>query len=449
MDCALHDAADGRPIPAHRARWVALVLSALGLTLFFAPLGTAQEVSRQFRPYVRVEGEYNDNFFLTQRDTRDELREIVTPGFSLRMLRGQSWAEIAYAPSLVHSSLNEGEVEVFHLLNGTGSLALSDRVTLRATENFLRTDVPALADPRGIRRDRITLIQNTLTADLAYTRDTWSLIPRYSLTLNRTEAADASAGDDPGRGTDEESIIHTLGADGTLDILRRNTLGLGYDLTVGEFTAANDFVGHTVRASFSRQLNPVTTASVRGSLSHRDVRSGDDFNIVSGDVGLSRAASRVYSVEGRVGYNLTDVTTGEGAQGVFFLLQGTYTGRLIRFTGASSQSLQETFLEADNVGVTETRDSTLQVQYDLSERLTLTLRGRLAENRLLQSRVVEAGQPRTRDDLLLDLGVEISFRLGRLFLLVVSYGRTSVDSNAPGFDYQNNRVRVGLTATYE
>ena len=92
----------------------------------------------------------------------------LPPGISLRLSTGRGQAEISYSPSLVHSSLNEGEIEVFHLFDGNGSLPLTERLTLRASDRFLRTDVPTLTDPRGVRRDRVTLIQNTLTSDLTY-----------------------------------------------------------------------------------------------------------------------------------------------------------------------------------------------------------------------------------------------------------------------------------------
>ena len=412
--------------------------------------GQADPRPLQLRGFLRVEGEYTDNFFLSEKNKQEEFREIVTPGLGLRLESGRSFADVSYAPSLIHSSINEGEIEVFHLLDGSGSLALTERTTLNATERFLRTDVPALTDPQGIRRDRTILIQNTFTSGLTYRQDTWTLTPRYSVTLNRNEGGQQNQVGNQGQPvTNEKSLIQTFSADGALDIVGRNTLGAGYDFTVGEFKVADDFIGHTGRVSFSRQLNPLTTAGLGGSVAHRDVQRGTDFNIYSGDIRLRRDVSPLYAVEGRFGYNITDDAAGGGAEGFTFLLQGNYTGKSFRTSGTSSQSIQETFLDRNNVGLIESRDSTLQISYEATPDLTLTLRGRMAQNSFLQSSgsTLPAGQ-QDRKDVLMDGGVDIAFRLTRLLSLTIGYNYTSADSNLRGFGYQSNRVRIGLTATY-
>lgn len=429
--------------------------AALALTLLSTSPTPAQQDSRpfQFRAFLRAEGEYTDNFSLSEKNKRDEFREILTPGASFQLSTGRSQAEISYAPSLVHSSLNDEEVQVFHLFDAKGSLALAERLTLRAADHFLRNDEPNLTDPRGIRRDRTILIQNTLNSDLTYKRDTWSLTPHYAVTLNRTESgvqATATSGNAATAGSEERSIVHAIGSDGTLDILGRNTLGAGYELTVGESKVADDFVGHLGRVSFSRELTPLMTASLNGSLAHRDVQGGSDYNILRGDLGISRNVSPLYTVEARVGYGLFDVVGGQRRSDVDFLLKGTYTGKAIRFTGTSSQSFQETFLERNNVGVTRTQESAMELRYEPTVDLALTLRGRLAQNRFLQSEsATSSGQQKDREDTLLDGGIELAFRLTRLLSLTLGYTHTRVDSNVRGFDYQNNRVRLGLTATYE
>lgn len=450
--------------PDHRSRVVRSAwarhlfadLAAFTLTILsVAPIHAQEDPRRvQIRGFLRAEGEYNDNFFLTEKNKRDDFREILTPGLSLRLSTGRSQAEISYAPSLIHSSVNDQDVQVFHLLDANGSLALAERFTLKAGDHFLRSDEPAITDPRGIRRDRTILIQNTLSSDLTYKQDTWSLTPRYALTLNRTERENKTGGVSGGNPTagrnQERSLVHALGADGTLDILDRNTLGAGYELTVGEFEVANDFVGHLGRFSFSRQLNPLTTASLGGSVAHRDVRGGSDFNIFRGDAGLRRDVSPLYAVEARVGYGVFDVSGGKSIGEVEYSLTGTYTGRVVRISVTSGQSFQETFLEQNNVGVTRTREHKLEVRYEPTDRVALSLRARVADNRFLQpTTFTTLGQQQERKDLLIDIGPELGFRLTRLLSLTMGYTYTRVDSNLRGFDYENNRVRLGLTATFE
>ena len=393
----------------------------------------------QFRSFLRLEGEYNDNFFLSETNKREVFREFLTPGVSLRLARGRDSANLSYLPSLVHSSLNEGDLEVFHLFDGSGSLALTERLTLNATDRFLRSDALALTDPRGIRRDRVILTENTAAANLAYQQDVWSLVPRYGLTFNRNEGGDR-----------ERSIVHTAGVDGTRTILERNTVGAGYEFTQGNFRLADDFTGHTGRLSFARQLNPLTTADIAGVATYRDVHRASDYYIYSADIGLRRDVSPRYTVEGRVGYNLTDAVDGGGdAEGVTFLLRGTYVGKAFRFTTTSLRSIQETFLERENVGLTDTVESTWELQYEATRRLSLVLRARLAQNEFLQlAGPTAAGTSEDREDLVLGGGLEVNFRLTRLLLLTVGYSYTKVDSNLRGFDYENNQGRLSLSVIY-
>lgn len=393
----------------------------------------------QFRSFLGLDGVYNDNFFVSGTNRREVFREFLTPGVSLRLSRGSNYANLAYLPSVVNSSLDQGNLDVFHLFDGSGSLGLTERLTLNATDRFVRSDALALTDPRGIRRDRVTLDENTVAANLAYQQDVWSLVPRYGLTFNQNEGGDR-----------ERSTVQTAGVDATRTIWERNTVGAGYEFTQGNFRNADDFTGHTGRLTFSRQLTPLMTADLAGVVTYRDIHQGRDYYIYIADVGLRRDVSPRYTFEGRVGYNLTDFVSGGGnTEGVTFLLRGTYVGKDLRLTTTSLRSIQETFLERENVGLTDTVESTWELRYDVTRRLSLGLLGRVAQNKFLQvTGQTDAGTTQDRKDLLLNGTLEVNFKLTRLLLLTVGYSYTNVDSNLRGFSYDNNLGRVGLSVVY-
>ena len=393
----------------------------------------------QFRSFLGLEGHYNDNFFVSETNPREVYREFLTPGVSLRLSRGSNYANLAYLPSVVNSSLDEGNLEVFHLFDGSGSLGLTERLTFNATDRFLRSDVLALTDPRGIRRDRVILTENTVAANLAYQQDVWSLVPRYGFTYNLNDGGDR-----------ERSTVQTAGVDATRTILERNTVGAGYEFTVGNFRVADDFTGHAGRLSFARQLTKLMTADVAGLATYRDIHRGTDYYIYSADVGLRRDVSPRYTFEGRVGYNLTDmVGSGGNTEGVTFLLRGIYVGQAFRLTTTSLKSIQETFLERENVGLTDTTESTWELRYDVTRRLSLVLLGRVAQNKFLQvTGTTDSGTSEDRKDLLLNGTLEVNFKLTRLLLLTVGYSYTNVNSNLPGLSYENNLGRVGLSVVY-
>lgn len=157
-----------------------------------------------------------------------------------------------------------------------------------------------------------------------------------------------------------------------------------------------------------------------------------------------------YTFEGRVGYNLTDMVGGGGnTEGVTFLLRGIYVGQAFRLTTTSLRSIQETFLERENVGLTDTVESTWELRYDVTRRLSLVLLGRVAENKFLQvTGTTDSGTSEDRKDLLLNGTLEVNFKLTRLLLLTVGYSYTNVNSNLPGLSYENNLGRVGLSVVY-
>jgi hypothetical protein len=289
--------------------------------------------------------------------------------------------------------------------------------------------------------------QNTLTTDLAWRRELWTVAPQYTFATIRTASETGAATAAP---AEASTTVHALGADGALDVTRRTTLGAGYQLTLADFEPGDAFVGHRGRARVARALDPVTDASVRGGIIHRDFRAGTDVSIYRGDLGIRRDVSPRYSVEARAGYAVFDPATGESEDMVEFLLRGTYVGRTLRVTTRSGQSFQETFLEAENVGVTRTRESVVDVRYEATQRLALVVRGQLAENRFLQQRQQQqAAAPAGRRELLMGGGLGLDVRLTRRLSLGVDYDYTRVDSSVRGLDYAQNRVRVGLTAIYD
>lgn len=395
----------------------------------------------QLRGSVRVEGEYNDNFFQSETNQLADYRERLTASLSLRVLQGRSHAEISYEPSFVHSSVNEGAVDLFHLFTGGGRLALSERLTLVVSDRFARTDEPAITDPQGLQRDRSIVTTNSLTSALTYQRDTWSLTPRYSLVLSQTESEATAAG---GSNRPTQSTIHTVGIDGSRDLGPRDQLEGGYTLTIGAFDISEDFVGHGARVGLVRQLDPVMRASLQSSIDRREMAGGNTFNIYKADVGIRRDVSPRYTIEARGGYQATD--TGSEGNGVTFLLAGTYTGNFIRLTSTSSQTLQETFQERENVGLIRTRQSTWELLFEPAERVAVTLRAGYRENVFLQSAAVDGRQ---REDRTMNAGMELALRITRLLTVTLDYAYTNVDSNVPGFRYESNRVRLGMTAVYE
>jgi hypothetical protein len=419
----------------------------------------AQPDTRPFtlRGFVRVEGEYNDNFFRTPDHRKADYRETLTPGISVRLLSGGNEATAAYSPSLVHSSIAVDDILLFHLFDANGTLSLTDRLTLRATEHFLRTDEPVFVDPLSLRRDRRIVTTEVFGTSLAYEQATWSLAPKYNLTIidygTSTTAAGGATGAPPPTTPPERNEIHVLGLDGTVRVQERNVVGAGYEYTIARFRVSRDFTGHLGRLSVSRELSPQMTGSATASVAHRDPDGTDPYNIYRGDIGIRRELQPRYVLEARVGYFDTDAISGSDGRGVEYLLRGIYAGRWLTLTATSSRSLLETFTDTLNAGVIRQQLTALEARLEPAEAFTVTLRGSHTQSTFLQAAALAiatgTATSKTRQDTTLEVGVELAYRLTRMLTASVHYTRVSLDSNIRTFRYDNNRVGLALTASFE
>ncbi len=403
---------------------------------------------------MRVGAEYNDNFFRTQQHRKADYREMLTPGAALRLLSGRDEATLAYSPTVIHSSLADEDIRVSHLLDGSGTLGLTERLTLKATERFQQTDEPVFVDPLSLRHDRQIVTTESLAGSLAYVRDTWSLTPRYGLSITAFDTLGTGAAATTTSTVNERQEIHTLGVDGTVDVLDRNLVGAGYEYTIGTFRVARDFTGHLGRLSLTRTLSPQMTGSATASIAHRDPDGADPFNIYRGDVGVRRELGPLSFLEARLGYFATDAASGGDAAGVEYTLRGIYTGRWVTLIATSSRSLVESFTQTVNVGVIRMQVTALEARLEPAEGFTVTLRGILTESTFLQpaALTVETGATTTgttRRDTTVETGIELAYRLTRLLALSARYARVSLDSSVRGFDYVNNRAGVALTISFE
>ena len=419
------------------------------------PVGPPDVRPFALRGFVRVEGEYNDNFFRTPNHRTADYRETLTPGLAARFLSGSNEANLSYSPSLVHSSVVQDDILLFHLFDANGTLGLTDRLTLRATEHFDQTDEPALADPLNLQRTRRVVTTELFGASLRHAHDTWSIMPRYNFTLIDFSTSGTTGGPTTAATlTDEHTEIHVVGLDGALQALPRNVIALGYEYTIARFRVSPDFTGHLGRVSLTREVDPQMIASATASFTHREPDGSAAFDIWRGDVGIRRDLRPRYLVEARVGYFATDAVKGDDGTGIEYLAQGTYRGRWMTLIATSSRSLAETFATTVNAGVVRQQRSALEIRVEPAPPLTVSLRGSHTESTFLQAGTFATTTGITttgghRRDTTIEGSVEIAYKLSRALTLSLRYTRVELDSNVRIFNYVNNRVGAALTATFE
>jgi putative beta-barrel porin BBP2 len=449
---------------------VALLL-ALGTVTAVHAQGDAPDDRRWFtiRGSAALEGSYTDNFFLTQKNRQSEWRETLTPSIEIALPPGRHEASLKYSPSVSHTSIDEGDVELFHLLSARGAFLLTDRLTLIPTEQFVRSDQTALSDPQAVRRGRTVLTSEVFTTALRYAQDVWTVTPRYSFTFNDEQAETTSTssttppvalatvgGSVVSSASLERSILHTVGVEGSRNLTSRNVLGGSYEVTFADFRIADDFVSHVERLNFSREIDPVTTGRVEAEVTERYFQNDGTFMIYRGFVEGRREMTPALTVTGRLGYVFADFGS-TNADDIEYLVRATYTGRLVRVALTSDETFQDTSADAINAGFIKARQHKIDVTFTPVDRFVLTLTGRYRDNRFTEPAgstvapdvTVTTAQGRERKDHIIEAGLELAYRMTRLLSLTAGYLHTTTESNQRGFSYDANSVHAGLVLTYE
>ena len=396
----------------------------------------------EFTPTVTLQEEYNDNFFLTDKNRKSDWRTTLSPGVSLRLTTGRSQADLSYLLSLAHSTAIGDELQIFHSLGGAGTLSLTERLSLHLSERFSRTDEPAVTDALGIFRDRRTVTTNSASAGLTHAGDRHWLGLTYADTRSGQSGADA-----------EQSRIHAVRPELAYTLDPVTSLDLRYEYTQAEFRIGRDFRGHEGNFEIKRELTRTTRAGLTGRLIVREPEEGRQFNIVRGGVTFTTELTPTLTWESETGYERA--TAGEGTDGFSGLIRLTHQGPTVRLSLSVGQALEETFQERENVGLVRTRSAAIEATYTPTDRLTLAGSGSLALTTfeqseaaatLLRTGAIQAG--REREDTLIRLELAATLKLSRVFSLAARYRFGQRDSNVPEFDYTNNVVTLGLTATY-
>lgn len=385
----------------------------------------------EWTPSFTIQEEYNDNFFLTESRPKGDFSTSLIPGLSLRLSTGRTEAALSYRLSAVQSTALPDESRLFHHLTGSGQMAPGERLTLKLREEFVRSDEPATTDPLGIQRDRRTLLRNNAGIESAYEGDQLSGSLLYG---NLFSSESGGAG--------ERSDIHTLGARGRVDLpLARTALSAGYEFVGGTFRIADDLQGHQLDVGVSREFNPLTQATMSGTVSFRDFRAGEDLWIWNGAVRVTREFTPLVVGEGHVGYQATEGVRGSDSKGPTWSIRLTRTGPWLKTSLVGAESIQESFQERRNLGLFRSRDLSAEASY-VSTDLTLTGRVSYGQRRFLQ------GAVRDREDDLFGGDIGLTYKLSRAFSLSAGYTYGQRESDTKGFGYRNNRVRIALTAEF-
>ena len=393
--------------------------------------------------------EYSDNFRHSGADKKSNLRTSISPGIQLGINGALTKGLIRYVLSGTYDT-SDNETGLFHSLDASVTWQATPRLNLTLSDTFVRSDEPSQADRLSLRRNREPFISNTFTL-----RSTYSLAPitttaYYGLT---------TFFQDDGRDT----ISHLIGATAGTSFYESNTVTVGYeylksDTSDGQVTgssvslgaeALSDVSGHRFFGSFTRQLNPLTSAGISGSYALR--QSGDtDYDLWSVSLFATRSVGDL-SLTGSVGYSQVRLEAGTDSG---ILTAATLVYRFARavLTLGFDSGFSETFAEGQNFGVVKTRGVTATLSYPFTPFITGTTRGFYRQNETTGT--TRGG---ARDEDAWGASASVAIKLSRWLTMLLDYShieasRSAISESAPAPQnaggFTENRARISLSASF-
>lgn len=375
--------------------------------------------------------EYTDNFFRSRSAAQSNFRQTAVSDLALKLSGPAHRADLRYRPTVAYSTLLE-EVAHFHALEAAGSYDLTPFLTLRASDNFTRSDNPTITDPNTLRVGRVTTNQNLAALELPYRTETWSLTPQGSWQITTNEGNEGAA--------EERSNILTLGLNGAVTLVPWNAgLHAGLETIRAQFRLSDDFSGETYRLGANRSFGPQVELTADGSLTVRRPDGREAFTIAHVLFGSRYQPWETLALRGGIGYDHTDVTERAGTQGLTYTAQASYTGASFTLLAKSDLSIQESFTQAQDVGLVRSLNFELRLTYPATDSLTLTGIGKWGRNEFLESGA-------DRKDTVRSWILSASLQLTRTLRLNGSWERTQRDSTLTAQEFSVNTFRLDLLA---
>jgi hypothetical protein len=241
---------------------------------------------------------WTDNFDLTSSNKRENYRTTVGLGANLHINGPTTRANVAGQAGLTYDTANASEgVQYFPSVNAAFQQVLSPRLTLSATERYIRNDEPAQTNSFGLNNQRQTFSSNTLGLSADWLLDQVATQGYYWNSY-------FSSGD-------ATTVTNTLGLNASVAIGPLHTARVGYEVSASNTTGSNadtssvgatsgDATSQTVYGSFSRQTSQYSTAGISSSYTLVSVDDARIWNVsffssIGLPQGLSLSSSLGYS----------------------------------------------------------------------------------------------------------------------------------------------------------
>ena len=316
-------------------------------------------------PLVAVSEQYSDNFQLTPTNRIDNFRTTISPGLFVGINGPRTRGTVSTTLDVTQDSINRfGDLGFFPTLSAGVTHAFDPRLSVSLTDTFTRSDNPALANQFGLQQQRQTFTSNTLSLSADWLLDRLATQAYYQLgTFFSTS----------------DTVSNIAGVDVGLPLGPLMTFKIGYEFSYSTTSGAtsNDSTGNLVWLSLARQLTPLNSVGISTSYSTQTL---DGTRIWNPSLFAVYQLPGRLSLSGSAGFGYLSSDSGGNFPMFTANISATYRLAKAVMGVAILQGFNQTFLQAENFGVTLTRSYTGTFGYALTSFIDTNLRASYSEN---------------------------------------------------------------------
>jgi len=369
--------------------WMLVTLCFIGIPSFVH--GDINDILLKFHPYITIEEEYTNNFFLTNTDKIDAFITTVSPGLRFSALSERTYGiDLNFAASYVYYPkyhdfsywAPQGRLDAWY--------AVTPRLTFRVRDYLIRSDAAResqysnlynaegqyigntqpdqylLSTQRGVHA---IYLRNVVEPALAYRfgrENLLSVLYRNNIYNNKNPQY-------------EDSMENTINPRLTYWFDIRNGVSLDYYLTLNTYQRSPDQLVNGVTPRYTYRFNPRTSIFGEYHFEYQNFDSpGVDYYVHNPSLGIQYQFSPTLTGIAQGGYFWKIPKLGSDDGGATVKLSLTQRLQRTQYTLSFIGGYMEDYITAENRGFTQTYTAYGRIQHQLTQRLTVGLTGYMA-----------------------------------------------------------------------
>ena len=406
----------------------------------YAQVGTAEP---GFHPYISVQGEYNDNIYLTSTNKTSDYITTVSPGLRYSNSDAVSGVDLDYNLGFVYYGKETENNYISHNGSLNAKYLTKEHVNFYLRDTFIRSENPREQEPLtttqenkyvlSTQNNRAVYWRNVLAPTIEY-----QFGPENRLGLNyrnniyRTESATSE--------NSQEDYINPF-IDYWFD--QRNGLHLEYGYTIGKFDNSPDMTAHRANVRYTNRFTPKAAVFGEYTFTRREFSDFNppsiDYDIHEPSVGITYAFGPTWNASAQVGYFWQEPETGSKISGLTY--KASIVNRDVRttYTASLQGGYNEDYFTSENLGFSRYHRLTGSITHFLEKRTSIAFAGNIERVDYTSG---------DRNDWIWGAVGTLSHTPLKWLTLALEVSHRELDSNIDTNDYTENRVMIRISATY-